>query len=113
MMESAENMRTFLDELDHASRAGAEKDFALLLEFSGQKQIDAASRGYWLEQYRRSAFEFDSQSVRPYFPYDRVQQGVLATAARLFQIEFRPAPDAETWHPDVAAYDVYDPGSAW
>lgn len=112
MMESAEKMRAFLDELDHASRAGAEKEFALLLEFSGQKQIDAASRGYWLEQYRRSAFEFDSQSVRPYFPYDRVQQGVLATAARLFQVEFRSAPDAETWHPDVAAYDVYDPSSA-
>ena len=67
-----------------------------------------ASRGYWLEQYRRSAFDFDSQSVRPYFPYDRVEQGVLATAARLFQVEFRPAPDAETWHPDVVAYDVYD-----
>ncbi|MGB7188633.1 MAG: M3 family metallopeptidase, partial [Acidobacteriaceae bacterium] len=108
MMESAANLRTFLDELDEASKAGADKEYALLLEFSGQQQIDAASRAYWLEQYRRSAFNFDSQSVRPYFPYDRVQQGVLATAARLFQIEFRPAPSAETWHPDVAAYDVYD-----
>ena len=108
MMESAANMRVFLDELDEASKAGAEKEYALLLEFSGQQQIDAASRGYWLEQYRRSAFSFDSQSVRPYFPYDRVQQGILSTAARLFQVEFRPAPHAETWHPDVAAYDVYD-----
>ncbi len=108
MMESAANMRAFLDELDEASRAGAEKEYALLLEFSGQPQIDAASRGYWLEQYRRSAFSFDSQSVRPYFPYDRVQQGILSTAARLFQVEFRPAPHAEIWHTDVAAYDVYD-----
>lgn len=108
MMESADNMRAFLDELDEASKVGAEKEYALLLEFSGQKQMDAASRGYWLEQYRRSAFDFDSQSVRPYFPYDRVREGVLATAARLFQVEFRSAPQAETWHPDVAAYDVYD-----
>lgn len=108
MMESAANMQAFLDELDHASRAGAEKEYAMLLDFSKQTQIDAASRGYWLEQYRRSAFDFDSQSVRPYFPYDRVEQGVLATAARLFQVEFRPAPDAETWHPDVVAHDVYD-----
>jgi thimet oligopeptidase len=108
MMESASNMQTFLDELDHASRAGAEKEYTMLLEFSGQRQIDSSSRGYWLEQYRRSAFDFDSQSVRPYFPYDRVQQGVLSTASRLFQVEFRPAPDAETWHSDVVAYDVYD-----
>ncbi|HEX5233765.1 MAG TPA: M3 family metallopeptidase [Silvibacterium sp.] len=108
MMESASNMQAFLDELDHASRAGAEKEYAMLLDFSKQQQIDAASRGYWLEQYRRSAFDFDSQSVRPYFPYDRVEQGVLSTAARLFQVEFRPAPDAQTWHPDVVAYDVRD-----
>jgi thimet oligopeptidase len=108
MMESAANMQAFLDELDRASKAGAEKEYAMLLEFSVQQQIDAASRGYWLEQYRRSAFDFDSQSVRPYFPYDRVEQGVLSTAARLFQVEFRPAPDVQTWHPDVVAYDVYD-----
>jgi len=111
MMESAANMQAFLDELDQASRDGAEKEYALLLSFSGQQQIDAASRGFWLEQYRRSAFSFDSQSVRPYFPYDRVQQGVLATAAHLFQVEFRPAPDAPTWHPDVTAFDVYDHGT--
>jgi Zn-dependent oligopeptidase len=108
MMESAVNMKKFLDELDQASHAGAEKEYAMLLSFSGQKQIDAASRGYWLEQYRRSTFDFDSQSVRPYFPYDRVEQGVLATAARLFQVEFRPAPNAQTWHPDVVTYDIYD-----
>jgi thimet oligopeptidase len=111
MMESAANMQAFLDELDRASLAGAEKEYAMLLEFSGQQQIDACSRGYWLEQYRRSAFEFDSQSVRPYFPYDRVEQGVLSTATRLFQVEFRPAQDAETWHPDVFAYDVHDRGT--
>ena len=110
MMESASNMQAFLDELDVASKAGAEKEYAMLLDFSKQEQIDSASRAYWLEQYRRSAFDFDSQSVRPYFPYDRVEQGVLSTAARLFQVEFRPAPDAETWHPDVVAYDAYDRG---
>jgi thimet oligopeptidase len=111
MMESAANMQAFLDDLDQASRAGAEKEYSMLLDFSKQQQIDSASRAYWLEQYRRSAFDFDSQSVRPYFPYQRVEQGILSTAARLFQIEFRPAPDAETWHPDVVTYDVYDRGA--
>ena len=115
MMESAANMQAFLDELDVASRGGAEKEYAMVLEFAKSMQpeleiIDAASRGYWLEQYRRSAFEFNSQSVRPYFPYERVEQGVLATAARLFQVEFRKAEDAQPWHKDVVAYDVYEEG---
>ena len=113
MMESAAKMQAFLDELDGATKTGAEKEFSMLLDFArGQQteltEIDSASRGYWLEQYRRSAFAFDSQSVRPYFPYDRVERGVLATAARLFQVEFRAIPDAQTWHEDVVTYDVYE-----
>jgi thimet oligopeptidase len=117
MMESAANMQAFLDELDVASKAGAQKEFAMIMEFAGAQQpgietIDASSRGYWLELYRRSAFDFDSQSVRPYFPYEKVEQGVLSTAARLFQVEFRPVPEAQTWHEDVVTYDVYDRDTA-
>jgi thimet oligopeptidase len=113
MMESAENMRWFLEELDIASQGGAGKEYAMVLGFAQTLQpamevIDAASRAYWLEQYRRSLFEFDSQSVRPYFPYERVERGVLATAARLFQVEFRRVEDAGAWHPDVVTYDVYE-----
>ena len=117
MMESAANMRAFLDELDVASKGGAEKEYSMILAFArsrqkGLEEIDAASRGYWLEQYRRSAFEFDSQSVRPYFPYESVEQGVLATAARLFQVEFRRVSDTRAWHSDVVTYEVYEQGSA-
>jgi thimet oligopeptidase len=113
MMESAANMRAFLDDLDQASKGGAEKEYAMILDFArsqqpGLEQIDAASRGYWLEQYRRSAFDFDSQSVRPYFPYARVEAGVLATAEKLFQVEFRRIRNPEVWNPAVSAWEVWD-----
>ena len=118
MMGSAPNVKTFLAELDTASKAGADKEYGMVLDFARQHQpgltgIDAASGTYWYEQYRRTAFDFDSQSVRPYFPYDRVQQGVLDTAAKLFHVEFRPAPQdgtqaAAVWDPSVTAWDVYD-----
>jgi len=113
MMQSAANMRAFLDDLDHASKAGAEKEYAMILEFaqskeSGLDQIDAASRAFWLELYRRSAFDFDSQSVRPYFPYDRVEPGVLVTAEKLFQVKFRRIEKPEVWNSAVRAWEVWD-----
>ena len=113
MMESAANMRAFLDDLDAASKGGAEKEYAMILAFAqaqqpGLAQIDSASRGYWLEQYRRSAFAFDSQSVRPYFPYARVEPGVLATAEKLFQVKFRRIANPEVWNPAVSAWEVWD-----
>jgi len=73
------------------------------------KAIDITSRAYWYEQFRRSAFDFDSQSVRPYFPYAKVEAGVLETAARLFKIEFRRS-NATAWHADVSVFDVFDGG---
>ncbi len=114
MMGSAANVRTFLARLDEASREGALREHELILNFarnqrSGLEAIDITSRGYWYEQYRRSAFDFDSQSVRPYFPYKQVEAGVLETAARLFKIEFRPS-SASGWDPAVSVFEVFDGG---
>ena len=113
MMESAANMQAFLDDLDQASRAGAEKEYAMLFRFAQSiepqlTQIDNASRGYWLEQYRRAAFDFDSQSVRPYFPYAHVEAGVLETAEKLFQVKFRRIEKSDGWSSSVCAWDVWD-----
>ena len=114
MMGSAANVRTFLAKLDAASLDGARREHELILNFARERQpelkaIDITSRAYWYEQFRRSAFDFDSQSVRPYFPYAQVEAGVLETAARLFKIEFRRA-DAQAWHADVSVFDVFDGG---
>jgi len=117
MLGSAANVRSFLAELDTASKPGATEESARVLAFAQQQQpgqqpgltaIPADSATYWYEQYRTQAFHFDSQSVRPYFPYERVQQGVLDTAARLFHVEFRPAPHAAVWDSSVSAWEVYD-----
>jgi thimet oligopeptidase len=113
MIGSAANMKKFLDRLEQSTRAGAQREYGIILDFArsqrpGLDAMDAASRGYWLEQYRRQEFAFDSQAVRPYFPYKQVEAGVLATASRLFKVEFRPAGDAEVWHPSVSAWDVFD-----
>jgi thimet oligopeptidase len=116
MMGSAANVRTFLAKLNEASRERAVREHELILGFARKHQpeltaIDTTSRAYWYEQFRRSAFDFDSQSVRPYFPYAQVEAGVLQTAARLFKIEFRPS-TASGWDPAVSVFEVVDGGQA-
>ncbi len=112
MMKSAVNMRGLIDNLEKVSRSGAEREYKMVLDFAHARhpqttELDAASRGYWLEQYRRTAFDFDSQVVRPYFAYKRVQKGILETAARLFQVTFEPA-HVKVWDPSVSAWEVFD-----
>jgi thimet oligopeptidase len=112
MMGSAANVRTFLARLDEASHDGARREHEMIMEFARKQQpglteIDITSRGYWYEQFRRSAFDFDSQSVRPYFAYNQVEAGILSTAARLFKVEFRPA-SVPGWDPAVSVFDVFE-----
>ena len=116
MMGSAGKMKAFLGEVDEASRGRAEKEFAQVKEFVTEKDPKAAAdltqsdSGYWGEQFRRAKYDFDSQSVRPYFAYAEVEAGILKPAARLFHVEFRAAADAAVWDAGVHAYDVYDAG---
>lgn len=113
MIGSAANMKSFLAAVDAASRPASGREYDMLLAFARQKQpgiaaIPAYGRFYWEDQYARSTLNFDSQSVRPYFPYDRVQQGILDTAAKLFQVTFKPAPDVAVWDPSVSTWSVFD-----
>jgi thimet oligopeptidase len=113
MMGSAANMKHFIGELEQASRAGAEQEYEMVLNFArtqepNLKTLKSSDRGYWYEQYRRSAFDFDSQSVRPYFPYAAVEPGILKTAAQLFHVRFERNLKTAVWHPHVSAWDVYD-----
>jgi thimet oligopeptidase len=114
MMKSAANVRAFLAKLDEASREGAKLEHEQVLDFARLRQpeleeIDITSRGYWYEQFRRMRFDFDSQSVRPYFPYARVEAGVVETAAKLFKVEFRSS-SAPAWDKAVSVFEVFDGG---
>ncbi len=113
MMNSAGNAAAFLNEVDAASRDISEKEYKLLLDYArtrepGLKNISGSDAGYWSEQYRRARYDFDAQSVRPYFPYAQVENGILSTAARLFHVEFKQVVEAKTWDASVTAYDVFD-----
>ena len=117
MIGSAANVKRLIDEVDQVSRPAARREYQQLLAFAQGRQpglagISQADAGYWGEQYRRAQFDFDAQSVRPYFPYAQVQAGILKTAARLFHVSFKPVAGAPVWDRSVDVFDVYDEAPA-
>jgi thimet oligopeptidase len=116
MMGSPANLTRYLEKIDAASREPAAREDAALLEFvhgrdPSVQKISFADARYWQEQYRRAKFNFDSQSVRPYFPYAKVERGVIDAASKLFRLDIRAVAGAGTWHPSVTTYDVYQNGA--
>jgi len=115
MIGSGARIAQFIQDLDAAVRPIAEREFQMLLAEKrkvapGATTIDLQEKSYYQEQVRRSSYNFDSQSVRPYFPYDRVKQGILDTAAALFHIQFRREEGVPAWDPSVETWQVIDAG---
>lgn len=113
MMGSAESMRKFLNEVEAAARETAQREFVELEAFVLGRNpevlpLTLSDARYWEEQFRRERYEFDSQSVRPYFPYEQVEAGILATAGKLFGVKFVRAEGAAVWDVGVKAFDVVD-----
>jgi thimet oligopeptidase len=116
MIGSPANLTRYLEKIDAASREPAAREDTALLEFARSRdhsirKISFADATYWQEQYRRAKFNFDSQSVRPYFPYAKVERGVIDAASKLFRLDIRPVTGVRTWHPSVTTYDVYQNGT--
>ncbi len=63
---------------------------------------------YWAEKQRRAEYDFDEESLRPYFPIDRVIEGLFAIASTLFGLRIEVRDGVETWHPEVTFYDLFD-----
>jgi thimet oligopeptidase len=115
MIGNGARIAEFIRDLDKAVRPVAEKEFQMLIEEKRKSDPRAATVGlheksYYQEQVRRSSFNFDSQSVRPYFPYARVKQGILDTAATLFHVTFRQEQGVPAWDSSVETWQVIDAG---
>ena len=115
MIGKGSNIEKFVADLNTAARPIAEREYSMLLA-ELKKSDPAATSIYGYQTYRlnelvrRSQYNFDSQSVRVYLPFNQVKQGVMNTAASLFHISFRQEMNVPAWDPSVETWDVIDNG---
>ncbi|RKG80571.1 peptidase M3 [Corallococcus exercitus] len=113
MVRTADAASTFIRKIADASEERMKRDYAVLLERKRKDdpkadKVNPWDSGYLDDRVKAEQYAFDSQTVRPYFEYTRVKQGVLELTARLFGVTYKPVKDVPVWHPDVEAYDVYE-----
>ena len=115
LFRSSRDARDFIEKIVAASGASADHDYQVLLrrkqqDVPGATTVNFWESAYWSEMVRKSEYDFDSQSVRPYFPYERVKQGVLDVSARMFGVTFKQVKDASVWHPSVECWEMFEGG---
>jgi thimet oligopeptidase len=113
MVGSAKAAAAFVDNAIREAKPRASREYQELVErkqadVPGATTINAWEFEYYRELVRREKYAFDSQSVRPYFAYDKVKQGLLDVASRMFGLTFRQATNVPVWFPSVEVYEVLE-----
>ncbi len=113
MAESPEQVEGFLTDLADKSVAVAKQDFAELEAFAknlGIDQLSAWDIPFYSEKLRLEKYDLSQEDLRPYFPSEKVIEGMFTVVNRLFGIECVEVKEVETWHSDVRFYQVQKGG---
>lgn len=115
MIKTSANASDFIDKIVAASGSRAAEEYQELLnrkrrDVPNATVVNPWESSYYSELLRKTDYAFDSQSVRPYFPYERVKQGVLDTTSKLFGVTFKQLKDAPVWDPSVECWEMFEDG---
>lgn len=103
----------FIEKIAQVTEGPAKNEFAQLLARKKKDDPKATTVEPWDQVFyedrlKAETFGHDSQAIRPWFEYERVQQGVMDVTAKIFGIQYKPVKDAPVWHADVQAFDVVE-----
>jgi oligopeptidase A len=107
MAGSVDQVLAFLEDLAERCRDVARRELADVDDLA-EAPLEAWDIPYYSEKLRESRFSISDEELRPYFPVDKVLQGMFATAQRLFDIDIIQTDATSPWHDEVRYYDVRD-----
>jgi len=88
-------------------------DFRRSLEGSSAPALQPWDVGYYAEKQRAALYDFDEEALRPYFPVDRVVDGLFSLVNRLYGIQVTEVSGVPAWDAHVRFYNVHDAGGAF
>lgn len=83
---------------------------AFKAEQTGQPEepLEPWETSYWAEKLRQQQYAFNEEELRPWFPLNRVIDGLFEIAERLFSVRIRCAEPPSVWHESVMYFEVRD-----
>ena len=111
MAKTPDQVLGFLKELLVKSKPFAKKELEAIKQEAKQNGIQILKPWdvpYYSEKLQAKLFHFTQEDVRPYFPIDRVFQGLFSLVKELFSITLQEQNDIDTWHPDVRFFSILD-----
>jgi oligopeptidase A len=114
MAHSGARAIEFLENLKAKTERRFREENRELLEF--RRSIEGAEApelqpwdvAYYAEKQRAALYDFDEETLRPYFPLESVVAGMFDLVGRLYGIRVSEEPGLPVWDPQVRYYNVHD-----
>ncbi|MWN89704.1 oligopeptidase A [Gilliamella sp. Pra-s65] len=111
MAKSTTQVIEFLTDLANKAKPQGEKELAELkryaYEFFGASDIKPWDVAYYSEKQKQYLYTINDEELRPYFPQQRVINGLFEVVHRIFGITAKERQGVEVWDPEVKFYDLY------
>jgi oligopeptidase A len=110
MADSAQHVKTFLQDLAAKAKPFALRDKIELEEYAaklGITDMQAWDVSYVSEKLREDKYAFSDLEVKQYFPESKVLAGLFRVVETIFGIHVTKS-SAPVWHPDASFYDIKD-----
>lgn len=116
MAQTPEKVNSFLNELLEKAKPAALAEFNELQNYAIStdkiNKLEKWDSAYYSEKLKQERFHLDDEILKPYFPLEKVVEGVFTVAQKLFGLQFKEINTIDKYHPDVKTYEVLDQENA-
>ncbi len=107
-----EKVNEFLQELLDASYLVGNEDVKAVEEFAQQNGLDEPLERwdypFYAEKLKAQKYGLDDEVTRPYFRLEKVEEGVLGLATRLYGLQFKETVEVSKYHDEVKVFEVFN-----
>lgn len=112
MLNTPGKVMDFLEKLHEASAEYASRDRDELSSYAAanghEGRLERWDWAWYSEKLKKSRFDIDDETLRPYFMLPEVEKAIFKLAATLYGLSFEERKDLPRYHKDVKAFSVKD-----
>lgn len=112
MAQTTDQVLGFLNDLASKAKPQGEREVEELRQFAesefGVKQLELWDIAYYSEKQKQHLFEISDEELRPYFPEQKVVNGLFEVLSRLFGMQVKERQGVDVWHESVRFFDIFD-----
>lgn len=107
MAKSPAAALNLLGNLARAYMPALHRELSELREFAGE-EITPWNYAYHSNRLRKQRYDFDPETLRPYFELEAVIKGVFSLATRIYGVTFAEKSGIDVYNQDVKVFEVLD-----